>query len=147
MSESNKKKKKKHNLFDLKDSMPPPYKTIKIPLKSLLNNYDSIYPIVNSLVLKFNDLIIHSYQFIRLFILHSYHNRLPFPPFTLEFVKYSIKTLGTRDNRGGKPQNIDLHNTLNNFYNFEYKNLVNHIPTDLIFCSQIVEYLSTQLFK
>jgi len=141
------KKKTKHKLIHLKDSTLPAYKTIKIPLKSLLNNYDSVYPSVNSLVLKFNDLIIHSYQFIRLFILHSFHSHLPFPDFTPEFFKYAIKTLGTRDARGGKPKNIHLCNTLTDFYNFEYKNLVNHIPTDLIGCTQIVEYLSTQLFK
>lgn len=42
---------------------------MKIPLKTILLNRDTIQPI-NNLVFEMNDLVIHTYQFIRLHILY-----------------------------------------------------------------------------
>ena len=52
------------------------YKTFKIPLKTILLNRDAIQPVINNLVFEMNDLVIHTYQFIRLYVLNCYTNNL-----------------------------------------------------------------------
>jgi hypothetical protein len=61
------KRKKKDTFQEFQSNGKPSYKTIKTPLKSLLHNPYDVQPIINDLFLKINDLVINSYQFIRLF--------------------------------------------------------------------------------
>ena len=65
-----------------KNSKPPdpfersgrqPYQTLKIPLKAILRDKEAL-PILNQLVFDMNDLVIHTYQFIRLYLLHLLEN-------------------------------------------------------------------------
>jgi len=95
-------KKKKQEFQEFRNNEKSAYKTLKIPLKTILLNCDTIQPAINNLVFEMNDLIIHTYQFIRLYILYCYSNNNPLPEFNDTFISYCIKTLGTRDNRGKK---------------------------------------------
>ena len=61
------------------------YKTFKIPLKSIIKSKDLLSKI-EEIVFKLNKLIIHSYQFIRLYILKCYNSNIPFE-ITEEFVR------------------------------------------------------------
>jgi hypothetical protein len=63
-----------------------------------------------------NDLVIHTYQFIRLYILYFFTNNNPLPTIDDTFISYCIKTLGTRDNRGKKCKDTELLETLEEFY-------------------------------
>lgn len=56
-----------------------PFQTRKTTLKHVLRNYKRMQLVVNKLVLGVNDLMIHSYQFIRLYILYCYKMKHPFP--------------------------------------------------------------------
>jgi hypothetical protein len=49
-----------------------------------------------------NNLVIHTYQFIRLYVLHQYIKNKQLPTIDETFILYCIKTLGLRDNRGKK---------------------------------------------
>jgi hypothetical protein len=49
------KRKKKDIFQEFRSNGKPPYKTIKIPLKSLLHNHYDVQPIINDLILKIND--------------------------------------------------------------------------------------------
>ena len=60
------KKKKKEDFKSFRNIDKSAYKTVKIPLKSILKDHILVQPILNHLVFEMNDLIIHSYQFIRL---------------------------------------------------------------------------------
>jgi len=93
-------KKKKEVFQDFRNTEKSAYKTLKIPLKTILHNRDTIQPVINNLVFEMNDLVIHTYQFIRLYVLYCYSNNTPFPELNDTFISYCIKTLGTRDNRG-----------------------------------------------
>ena len=44
---------------------------VKTSLKSILKDCDNNFPIINNLVLECNEIVIRTYQFIRLFILHK----------------------------------------------------------------------------
>src|SRR5574343_117223 len=125
-----KKKKPKEKFETFRTETLNSYKTIKTTLNSVLRDFE-IKPQIENLVLEINDLTIHTYQFIRLYILYLYNQEVEFPTFNETFVLYCIKTLGTRDNRGVKGKDQILLETLNKFYITEYQPLLNHRKTDL----------------
>ena len=138
-------KKKKDVFQEFRKNDKSAYKTLKIPLKTILLNRDTIQPVINNLVFEMNDLVIHTYQFIRLYILHCYTNNNPLPELNDIFISYCIKTLGTRDNRGKKCKDIELLETLDDFYKTGYKPLLNHEKTILKNTTFLLPYLSTQI--
>ena len=121
-----KKKKLKDEFKEFRNNDKSAYKTFKIPIKSILHNCDTTQPVINNLVFEINDLMIHAYQFIRLYVLSCYTNKQTLPIIDDIFILYCIKTLGTRDNRGKKCKDIELLETLEEFYKTEYQPLLNH---------------------
>jgi hypothetical protein len=138
-------KKKKEVFQDFRKNDKSAYKTLKIPLKTILLNRDTIQPVINNLVFEMNDLVIHTYQFIRLYILHCYNNNNFLPELNDIFISYCIKTLGTRDNRGKKCKDTELLETLEEFYKTEYQPLLNHEKTNLKNTTFLLPYLATQI--
>ena len=140
-----KKKKLKETFKDFRNTEKSAYKTFKIPLKTILLNRDTTQPLINHLVFEMNDLVIHTYQFIRLYVLHQYIQNLPLPELDETFILYCIKTLGTRDNRGKKGKDTELLETLETFYKNEYQPLLNHEKTNLKNTTFLLPYLATQI--
>ena len=140
-----KKKKPKDKFQEFRNNEKSAYKTFKIPLKTILLNRDSIQPIINNLVFEMNDLVIHTYQFIRLYVLNCFTNNKLLPIIDETFILYCIKTLGLRDNRGKKGKNTELLEVLDAFYKNEYQPLLNHEKTNLKNTTFLLPYLSTQI--
>ena len=140
-----KKKKLKEKFKEFSNTEKTAYKTFKIPLKSILVNSEIIQPLINNLVFEMNDLVIHTYQFIRLYVLHQYTQNLLLPDLNETFILYCIKTLGIRDNRGKKGKDTELLETLEQFYKTEYHPLLNHEKTNLKNTSFLLPYLATQI--
>ena len=138
-------KKKKKEFQEFRNNEKSAYKTFKIPLKTILCNKIIVQPVINDLVFQMNDLVIHTYQFIRLYILNCYNNKQPLPKIDEPFILYCIKTLGIRDNRGKKCKDTELLETLDNFYNTEYQPLLNHAKTQLKNSTFLLPYLATQI--
>jgi hypothetical protein len=92
-----------------------------------------------------NDLVIHTYQFIRLYILNCYTNNIPLPNIDELFILYCIKTLGIRDNRGKKGKDTELLEVLDAFYKNEYQPLLYHEKTNLRNTTFLLAYLATQI--
>ena len=92
-----------------------------------------------------NDLIIHTYQFIRLYVLNCYTKNKPLPIIDETFILYCIKTLGLRDSRGKKGKDTELLETLEDFYKTEYQHLLNHEKTNLKNTTFVLPYLATQI--
>ena len=138
-------KKKKTDFQDFRNNEKSAYKTFKIPLKTILLNRETIQPVINHLVFEMNDLVIHTYQFIRLYVLHQYNKNLPLPDLDETFIIYCIKTLGIRDNRGKKGKDIELLERLDVFYKTEYQSLLNHVKTNLKNTTFLLPYLATQI--
>jgi len=139
------KKKKKDEFKEFRKNEKSAYKTFKIPLKTILLNRDTIQPVINNLVFEMNDLVIHTYQFIRLYVLDKYAKNKEFPVIDDTFISYCIKTLGSRDNRGKKCKDTELLETLEEFYKTEYEPLLNHEKTNLKNTTFLLPYLSTQI--
>jgi hypothetical protein len=139
------KKKKKEDFKEFRNNEKSAYKTFKIPLKTILLNRDTTQPVINHLVFEMNDLIIHTYQFIRLYVLDKYTKNQPLPNIDETFILYCIKTLGTRDNRGKKGKDTELLEVLDAFYKTEYQPLLNHEKTNLKNTTFLLPYLATQI--
>ena len=139
------KKKKKGDFKEFRNAEKTAYKTFKIPLKTILLNHNSMQPVINNLVFEMNDLVIHTYQFIRLYVLHQFTQNLPLPELDEIFISYCIKSLGTRDNRGKKCKDTELLERLEKFYQEEYKPLLNHEKTNLKNTTFLLPYLATQI--
>jgi len=138
-------KKKKQEFQEFRNNEKSAYKTLKIPLKTILLNRDTIQPSINNLVFEMNDLVIHTYQFIRLYILYCFTNNNLLSELNDTFISYCIKTLGTRDNRGKKCKDAELLDTLEKFYKTEYQPLLNHEKPNLKNTTFLLPYLATQI--
>ena len=68
------KKKKKETFKTFRNLEKSKFKTIKTTLKSVLLKHSEVQPLITDLVFEMNDLVIHTYQFIRLYILYCFHN-------------------------------------------------------------------------
>jgi len=139
------KKKKKEEFREFRNNEKSAYKTFKIPLKTILLNRDTILPVINKLVFEMNDLVIHTYQFIRLYVLNCYTNSQPLPTIDETFILYCIKSLGIRDNRGKKGKDTELLEKLEKFYKTDYQPLLNHVKTNLKNTTFLLPYLATQI--
>jgi hypothetical protein len=140
-----KKKKLKDEFKQFRNNDKSAYKTFKIPLKTILLNRNLVQPVINNLVFEMNDLMIHSYQFIRLYMLNCYSNKTALPDIDTTFILYCIKTLGTRSNQGVKSKNTELLDKLEKFYVEEYQPTINHEKTNLKNTTFLLPYLATQL--
>ena len=138
-------KKKKDTFKEFRSTDKSAYTTIKTPLKSVLYNHKEIQPVITNLVFEMNDLMIHSYQFIRLYVLKCYNNNEHLPEINEKFILYCIKTLGVRSNQGAKSKDTELLEALQAFYNNEYQPLLNHEKTKLKNTTFLLPYLATQL--
>tara|TARA_B110000285_G_scaffold196983_1_gene228296 strand:- start:841 stop:2727 length:1887 start_codon:yes stop_codon:yes gene_type:complete len=139
------KKKKKDTFQEFRSNEKSAYTTIKTTLKSVLHNHKEVQPVITNLVFEMNDLMIHSYQFIRLYVLKCYNDNQPLPEINEKFILYCIKTLGIRDKRGIQSKDTDLLETLQEFYDKEYQPLLNHEKTSLKNKPHLLPYLATQL--
>ena len=70
-SKQNQKLKKKEDNYDF-------MKTVKDNIKNIIKD-ESTTSIINVLAIKTNKVVIHSYQFIKLYCLDLYKNNKPFP--------------------------------------------------------------------
>jgi hypothetical protein len=140
-----KKKKLKDEFKEFRNNEKSAYKTFKILLKTILQNHKVVQPVINNLVFEMNDLVIHTYQFIRLYILNCYTKKQPLPELDETFISYCIKSLGTRDNRGKKCKDTELLETLENFYQEEYQPLLSHEKNNLKNTTFLLPYLATQI--
>ena len=121
-----------------------PYQTLKIPLKTILRDKEAL-PVLTQIVFDMNDLVIHTYQFIRLYLLYLLKNDVNFPTIDDTFILYCMKTLGTRDNRGRQSVNTDLQEKLDTFYVNEYQPLVSHEKVSLKNKTYLLPYLATHI--
>lgn len=136
------KRKKPKNIFqEFRNNEKSAYKTFK----NQMINHDVMQHAINHLVFEMNDLVIHTYQLIRLYVLHLYINNQPLPELDDTFILYCIKTLGLRDNRGKKGKDTELLETLDAFYKTEYQPLLNHVKTNLKNKTFLLPYLATQI--
>lgn len=100
---------------------PDKYTTIKCSLKHITKNKNDEL-IISDAVRRTNKIIIHTYQFLRLWILDKYSKNEEIPLITKDVIRMAFKTL-TVKTKDPKGENLKILNEFNTFYNDEYKKL------------------------
>ena len=85
---------------------PDKYCTLKIPLQNLIK--PNIENTLMDAIVRTNKLIIHVYQFLRLWILHKYHNSEIIPVITKGIILICFKSLMKPTKRGQRPTGKQL---------------------------------------
>ena len=108
---------------------------------------DDIKTILNDTCFRTNQIVIHTYQYLRLWILYKYHNKFDIPIITEEIIRMVMNTLSIKDNRGNKPsdENLKLLEELNKFYEEHYKNLNYSNKINSSYLSQIINSMATDI--
>lgn len=119
--------------------------TVKTSLKSILKDYETNFPIINNLVSECNDIVIRTYQFIRLYILNKYYNKEEIPHLDKDTILYFIRACGIRDKRGKKSTNKDFEKELDIFYKKEFEQCINKEKFNLKNKSYVTPYLAQQI--
>jgi hypothetical protein len=120
--------------MELEENPPDPseqvYRIIKCPLKCVLKKYDTLKPIIEKAVTDMNEIVILSYQFIRLYLLDKFNNNQELPTINKQFVLDVIKTISSPNTkRGQKTKQENIKNAtgksdMKQFYNEEFSKLV-----------------------
>jgi len=90
-------------------------------------NYPLHINTINDIVVKINKIVIHTYQFLKLYLIHLYDNNKEFPQIDITFIEHIFIVLTKRKcNSGGYTETtmpIQLKE-LSKFYNEHYKPLI-----------------------
>jgi len=127
-----KKKKKKDNIIKF-DYM----KTNKDNIINVIN-YPAHINIINDIVIKVNKIVIHTYQFLKLYLIHLYNNNKDFPIIDEGFIGYIFMVLTVRKcGSGGYTDKTmpDQLKQLTKFYVEHYKLLM--INDDIIYYDKL----------
>ena len=128
---------------------PDKLRTIKCSFESILNNNKKKY-IQKKLfdaTCRTHEIITHTYQLIRLWILYKYKKNIDIPLITEDVIKMTFKTL-IQDSCGPKLKgnNLIIYEELKKFYNKKYsKLLVNKDKINGSNLSQILRYSATDI--
>lgn len=121
-----------------------PFKSIKTSLKYIIKDSDTQKKI-NELVIRVNDIVIDTYQFIKLYILKKLNNNQDIPTLDDTFIKYCITSLGTRDNRGKKITVTPLLLEIQAFYSTDFQPINNHQKYQLNNLSYTLPYVCSSI--
>ena len=111
------------------------YRIIKCPLKCVLKKHDFLQPVIEKAVFDINDIVILSYQFIRLYLLDKYNNNVDLPTINKQFVLDVMKTVSSADTKVGQktnPNNIKNATgkaDIKRFYETDFSQLVSNKPS------------------
>jgi hypothetical protein len=99
-------------------------KTVKDNLDNVLAD-QNLKPQINGIVNRVNKIVIHTYQYIKLYCLHLLENNKPLPEITKDFISDVFKVITIRtDNRGNSTKNAEHMKKLKDFYSEFYSNTI-----------------------
>jgi hypothetical protein len=121
----------------------------KTSLKKILNDdiHNTNQLIIFDAVNRTHQIVIHMYQFMRLYILNKYHKKQNIPIITLDFIIIVFKTLVKTSKSGNTPKgaNLILFKSLKLFYETDYKILGYKKKIDGVNLSHIFGYIKTDI--
>jgi hypothetical protein len=129
-----------------KEKPPEFFKSIKTSLKSVLKHPELNTKIINYAVVKSNKIVIHTLQFLKLYLLDYYeNNNQTLPIVSKELINNSMKVVcGEKTEKRGKPPNketIEMKDKLITFYNQHYLPLTQNDPIYYAGLNTTLDYL------
>jgi hypothetical protein len=129
-----------------KEKPPEFFKSIKTSLKSVLKHPEINTKILNDAVVKSNKIVIHTLQFLKLYLLYYYeNNNQTLPVISKELINNSMKVVcGEKTEKRGKPaknETIEMKDILTTFYNHHYLPLTQNDPIDYAGLNTVLDYL------
>ncbi len=124
---------------------PDKYRTVKCSLNEIFKDkkyYDTLFDATN----RTHQLVIHTYQFLRLWILDKHRKNKDIPNITKDTIYMAFKAL-IKESSGPKPKgsNLELLNEFNKFYENKYKKLGYDDKIDGVNLSQILNYMKVDI--
>jgi hypothetical protein len=134
--------------MEIKEKPPEFFKTIKTSLKSVLKHQDINLPKINDAIIRANKIVIHTLQFMKLFLLHYYeHNNHTLPLINDEFINSCMKILCNEKTTGRppKPEIKELKDKLTLFYNEHYNPTTQNDQIDYTYLNTALDYLTEDI--
>ena len=130
-----KKRKKEEN--EITDTYFDYMKTNKDSIINIIKNIESnnknILEILQDAVYRTNKIVIHTYNFLKLYILYLYDNDMKIPFIDEDFVKIIMRIVSVRNNKCGNKSSkktLKIMNKLAIFYDQYYKKTIDDIVND-----------------
>jgi len=137
------------SILEEKKNKPPDkpldyFKSIKISLKHVLKNSDINLPKITDAVIRCNKIVINTLMFMKLYLLDYFKKNNNLPEIDKVFVNSCMKILCNESPRGRPPKKEvkELKDKLTDFYNSDYKPLINDTDLDYINLNTVLEYLT-----
>ena len=129
-----------------KEKPPEFFKSTKTSLKSVLKHPEINTKILNDAVVKSNKIVIHTLQFLKLYLLDYYENHSQtLPVISKELINNSMKVVcGEKIEKRGKPpkkETVEMKDKLTTFYNQHYLPLTQNDPIDYAGLNTTLDYL------
>lgn len=128
------------------------YKIIKTKLDKIVTN--NVYlKKINDVAFTVNHIVIHAYQFIKLYFIHLYETKIKLPFIDEHFVHQVFNTVSIKEDNKGRPPNEDTQQillTLKVFYDEHYLPTIddkNTIPSSYKLQNNILTYEATDIVK
>lgn len=124
------------------------FKAIKIPLKHILKNPEINLQKINNAVIRSNDIVIYTLQFMKLYLLDYYQNNNDLPTINKNFIMNCMKTVSSCKKSSGliKKENRELKDKLQKFYQEYYQPLIpENLKLDYSYLNNTIEYLATSI--
>jgi hypothetical protein len=131
---------------NLKEKPPEFFKSIKTSLKSVLKHPKINTSKINDAVIKANKIVIHTLQFLKLYLLDYYeNNNHSLPIISKELINNSMKVIcGEKEEKRGKPpkkETVEMKEQLTSFYKEHYSSLMQNDPIDYAGLNTVLDYL------
>ena len=132
----------------MKEKPPEFFKSVKISLKKITKHPEINITKINDAVIKANKIVIHTLQFMKLFLIHHYDNNgFTIPKIDGEFINSTMKILCQEKPQGRppKPEIKLLKDNLTKFYEEHYKPTTQQDTLDYTHINTVLDYLTEDI--
>ena len=134
--------------MEVKEKPPDEFfKCVKISLKHALKHYEINQPKINQTAIKAHKIVIHTLQFMKLYLLDYYDKNSNLPKIDKEFINSCMKIICKEKTTGRPPKKEikELKEKLTTFYNLHYKSLCQNEELDYTHMNTILDYLTIDI--
>jgi len=134
--------------MEIKEKPPDEFfKCVKVSLKHVLKHHEINQPKINQTVIKAHKIVIHTLQFMKLYLLNYYDKNSNLPKINKEFINSCMKIVCKEKATGRPPKKEikELKEKLTTFYDTHYKPLCQNEDLDYTHMNTILDYLTIDI--